>query len=871
VLVLILNFLTGQNLQFTEITSVKRVTIFGGEAFSVAQGVLNPWYGLGIFSSMLLIIFVVDASVTIWRRAGTADRRRAVIVGGSITAFFLTAHIHSGLVHAGIIDSPYMISFAFMAIVAAMGHELSHDVLRAAELTRELQAREAQLRDSERKLGLAADAANLGMWEWDIARDEVWSTQSGRALFGFTGPDRITFKRFLDVLHPEDREQVRQSVMKSIEGGGDYESEYRVVLADGETSWIAARGRVEYNAQKEPVRMRGVSLDITERRRAEEALRESEARFRAMANTAPVMIWMSGTDKLCTFFNKGWLDFTGRTMEQELGNGWADGVHRDDLDRCLEVYVNSFDARREFTMEYRLRRDDGEYGWVLDTGVPRFAPDGTFLGYIGSAIDITELKRTEEALRKSDETARAFLESAAEGIVIVNRDGRIVVANAKIEELFGYHRDDLLGQFVEVLLPERIRPAHIKHRAAYFAGPRVRPMGVGIDLAGRRKDGTEFPVEISLSYVETEDGTLAMAFITDITERKQTEDTLRESEEKYRVVAETASDAIITIDEESRIVYANPNAEKVFGYAVEELLGQPLTILMPESLRARHLAALKKFCDTGQRSIAWKGKEFMGLHRSGRELPIEISFGAMRQQDDRYIFTGIVRDITERKRAEEALRDLTGRLIGAQEEERRRIARELHDDLTQRLAVLAIEVGSLEKQMGSSRSPVPERLRTMRDQIVKLSADVHGIARQLHPSILDDLGLVKAIESECSNFSHREGIRVGFETKDVPAALPRDIALCVYRVTQESLRNIAKHARCKDAHVSLVGTDGEILLSIEDAGVGFDVAELLGRAGLGLASMEERVRLIRGRLSIRSGPGKGTIIEVRAPVAGGDR
>ena len=134
---------------------------------------------------------------------------------------------------------------------------------------------------------------------------------------------------------------------------------------------------------------------ITDRKRAEESLRESEDRFRTMANTAPVMIWMSGEDKLCNFFNKGWLDFTGRTLAQELGNGWAEGVHREDLDHCLEVHVNSFDARREFTVEYRLRRLDGEYRWLVDTGVPRFAPDGKFLGYIGCATDITERKRTE--------------------------------------------------------------------------------------------------------------------------------------------------------------------------------------------------------------------------------------------------------------------------------------------------------------------------------------------------------------------------------------------------------------------------------------------------------------------------------------------
>ena len=149
------------------------------------------------------------------------------------------------------------------------------------------------------------------------------------------------------------------------------------------------------------VKWYGSATDIEDRRRAEAELRESEARFRLVADSAPVMIWMAGTDKLCTYFNKPWLDFTGRSLDRELGNGWAEGVHPEDLQSCMDTYIHSFDRRQAFRMEYRLRRHDEEFRWVSDIGVPRFNPDGSFAGYIGSCIDVTEQRRGEEQLRQA--------------------------------------------------------------------------------------------------------------------------------------------------------------------------------------------------------------------------------------------------------------------------------------------------------------------------------------------------------------------------------------------------------------------------------------------------------------------------------------
>jgi len=376
---------------------------------------------------------------------------------------------------------------------------------------------EKALRESEARINLAANAAHLGLWHWNIQDNELWVTKKWRRLFGFAESEPVNIGRLLQVVHPEDRERMQQVVQHMFEhGGGEYENEYRITRPDGSTRWIAGYGRVELDECGKPAFARGVSRDITKHKIAEEELRESEARFRTVADAAPVLIWMSGPDKLCTFFNKGWLDFTGRTMEQELGKGWTASVHADDLDQCLEVYGNAFNARQPFKMEYRLRRNDGEYRWVLDNGTPRFASDGAFLGYIDSCIGITERKLAEEKFR-------VVLDAAPNAMIVVDSAGVISFANSPAATVFGYSLNELIGLHIETLIPERFRDRHVGDRKGFLSEPSSRAMGAGRDLFGRRKDGSEFPVEVGLSPIHITEGLFVLASVIDITARKEAE------------------------------------------------------------------------------------------------------------------------------------------------------------------------------------------------------------------------------------------------------------------------------------------------------------------------------------------------------------
>ena len=488
----------------------------------------------------------------------------------------------------------------------------------------------------------------------------------------------------------------------------------------------------------------GIVLTAVDLERHDLSRRESESRLMLAARAAPVMIWMSGTDKLCTYVNKPWLDFTGRPMDSELGSGWAEGIHAEDLQPCLDTFTRSFDRREEFKMEYRLRRYDGEYRWILDLGVPRFDKDGSFVGFVGIGVDVTDRKEAEQALQQANR-------------VLEERTAALQT------------REELLKTFV----------THV-------------PAAVAM-------------LDRDMRYLQVSD-----RFCVDYS---------LESSEILR-----------------RSHY------EVFPDLPERWKESHRRCLAGETLRAEEDRWDR---EQGTTWLRWEIRPWQNLDG--------VQGGIL-------IFS---EDITHRKHAEAALLDMSRKLIDAHEQERTRIARELHDDIVQRLALLAVQLDEVEIDTPDSVSEFGRRIGDLRNQTTDIADDVQLLSHELHSSKLEYLGIVAAAKNFCGEFGERQRVEIDFQSHDMAAALPTDVSLPLFRVLQEALRNGVKHSGVKSFEVKLWGSAEDVQLTVSDLGVGFDSEAVAKGTGLGLTSMQERLRLVGGELSISSQPKRGTTIHAR--------
>lgn len=621
-----------------------------------------------------------------------------------------------------------------------------------------------------------------------------------------------------------------------------------------------------------------ISRNVFRRQKAEEELEASEKRFEILCEQAPVGIYETDAGGMCIYTNRRWSEISGLSANESLGHGWTRVLHPDDRATIFEGWQEA--ASQGASWEYRIVTAHEEMRWIRALGGPIHSARGDLSGYVGTLEDITERKLTDRALQEQATLNRAILNSLPAKIAVLKRDGTVEAANEAWQHFAEVSKDSPVcfvgtgSNYLEAC--KQAVETGSKDAEKALAGilevlhGRTHYFGMQYPYQAATEVRWFHMIVVPLAAVAT--GGAVIAHV-DITQQKR-------AEERFRLVVEGAPNAMVVVNGEGKMVLVNSRTEKLFGYGRKELLGRSIELLIPEPFHNGSHSPPNEMilnCLLGGAGYSLEtlrtqpGLDVRAQHKSGTQFPVEISLNPIETDEGIWVLTSIV-DLTERQQANAALRQsrqelraLAGCLMNAREEERRRISRQLHDDLSQRLALLAFDTGGLVLAPPSSCDQVKEQLRSIQRRIVDLSEDIRQIAHQLHPSILEDLGLTAALRELCEEFSARERIHVIFEQEAVPETLPMEVASCFYGVAQEALYNVLKHALVNEVNVKLCGSHDGVRLTVRDYGVGFDT-EVRKHPGLGIISMKERIRLVQGELALHSKPGLGTTVSAFVPL-----
>jgi len=621
--------------------------------------------------------------------------------------------------------------------------------------------------------------------------------------------------------------------------------------------------------------------NLIKRRRAEHSLTESEARFRRMADAAPVMMWMSGADKLCTFFNKAWLDFTGRQMEEELGNGWSEGVHRDDLDRCLTTYTRAFDARQPFTMQYRLRRRDGQYRYVNDEGVPRYHGKGEFVGYIGACIDVSDVLQKEQELHESEERVSLAAEAAHLGIWELDNTTGTVWMSDRARELFQFDSGANVSyaSFQSRLHPDdRARhDAAMKHaiqtQASYEIEYRVLlPKGAQRWIAGRGR------------CVPDANGkfTRLLGVSADITERKQ-------AQELFRIATEASPNGILLVNGNGDIALVNAHVEELFGYHRDELVGKPVETLVPEGLVANDSPSSGRIFPVPEMRMFDRDGEFIGRRKDGSEFPVEVGLNPV-ESPEGVLFLASVADLSERKRAEEEARrrrEEISRLqrVGLLAEMTASIAHEIN----QPLSGIIMNAGTALRLMERPNADLQE----LREILTDVQADAHRahrVIRNIRETIRKGTAVRQrvAINEVVTGVMHMVQPEAAVHSCALEASLENDLPFIAADPVQiqQVLINLLANAfdavekmpsNRRKVEITTERADGEVRVTVRDHGTGIteDARERLfdqffstkaQGVGMGLAIVGSIIDAHSGTIRAENIDGEGAQFTFSLPV-----
>ncbi len=519
----------------------------------------------------------------------------------------------------------------------------------------------------------------------------------------------------------------------------------------------------------------------------------------------------------------------------------------------------------------------------LDVSVRRIAGEPPVV--LWAFKDVTDLKLLRD-VKFVEGKYLVLLESTPDATLMVNPAGRIVLANGQAERLFGYLPGELRGQSVDTLLPSRFGKAHVGHRANYFAHPRTRSMGAGLELYGLRKDGTEFPVEISLSPLATDEGTVVMSAVRDISGRKK-------AEQKFRGLLESAPDAMVIVDRTGVIVLVNSQAERLFGHSKEYLLGKSVDVLVPDRLRARHPALRTGFFADPRPRAMGEGQELFGLRSDGTEFPVEISLSPL-ETEDGVLVSSAIRDITDRRVIERALHEKNLELQSAAAAKDRFLATMSHELRTPMNAIIGY-TGTLMMRLAGPLTPDQARqlgiIQSSAKHLLSLINDLLDLAkiesdkREVMMEDVDVDAVIEEVTTSLRPLADKKGIRFRLEkSADLPPLRTdrRAFSQIVINLVGNAIKFTESGEVVVKARRDVVGQNASRIVSVKDTGCGISPENLqrLFQAftqldssstrrhegtGLGLYLSQKLAALIGGRLTCDSSVGVGSTFELSLP------
>ena len=605
--------------------------------------------------------------------------------------------------------------------------------------------------------------------------------------------------------------------------------------------------------------------EIAERKRMEKALRESEENFRALAENAHDGILIAAGEEVYAYANKRAAEITGYSVAELLKLGMKDLTPPDEIEELIDRYRKRLEGRsvpRQY--ESIVVRKDGK-SVPIELTAARTIWQGQTAGMI-IFRDITERKRAEEALRESEEKYRNVVERANDGICII-QDTIVKYANPHLAAMWGGTVEEVVGTpFTHYVHPDKFSEV-VERYQRRMAGEEVEPI---YESVLRRKDGSKVYAELNVGIITYQGRLAELIIVRDITERKRMEEVLQAAIQEWRTTFNAINDAICLLDMKGRVQRCNKAMMDLLGKPFNEIIDHICCELVHGTSEPIRGCPYVRMRETHRR-------ETLVLPKGDRWF--DVATDPLLDEESRLVgAVHIMTDITERVQAEEMVREhgrdlqrLSVQLINAQEAERERISRELHDEMGQALTAMRINLATIEKGLPPGCSPaIRERLAETRSQAQQILEQIRKLSHDLRPSMLDDLGLVPALRWYVNQYTQRLNIEVEFEAIDFQERLTMEVETVLYRVVQEALTNVAKHAQAHKVWIRLERKDTTVAASIEDDGQGFDIQKVAGRAaperGTGLIGMRERVTSLGGRFRIQSRPGQGTRLTIEIPV-----